>query len=72
MTVRCARGCSRTTLTKRATNGSVSLASFVKKRLKAGTTIQITIAAPGKPTVVATLKTRARRSPTMTTRSAAL
>ena len=64
--MRCARGCSRKTFTTVKAHGTLSLASFAKHRLPVGTTIRITIAEPGKPTVLATIKIRAGRAPSAT------
>jgi hypothetical protein len=68
VTVRCARGCSRSSLTKRGAKGRLSLASFAQTRLRVGTTIRVLIAEPGKPRVVLTLKIRAGRAPSVTAR----
>jgi hypothetical protein len=66
VTVRCSRGCSRSALTRRDAKGTVSLASFARERLRAGTNIRVAIAEPGKPAVVITLKIRAGRAPSVT------
>jgi hypothetical protein len=68
VTVRCARGCSRNSLTKRAAKGTLSLASFVRTRLRAGTTIRVVISEPGKARVVLTLKIRSGRAPSLSAR----
>jgi hypothetical protein len=68
VTVRCARGCSRRSLTKRDAKGTLSLARFARARLRAGARIRVVIAEPGKPRVFLTLKIRAGRAPSVTTR----
>jgi hypothetical protein len=65
VTARCSRGCTRSSLTRRNAKGTVSLTSFARKRLRAGTTLRITIAEPGRPAVVVTLKVRAGREPSV-------
>ena len=67
ITVKCAKGCSAKSLTKRNVSGTVSLASFAKRRLKVGTTIRVTITAPGAKPIVTTLKVRANREPSVRT-----
>ncbi len=68
VTVKCAKGCATKSLTKRNVSGSLSLASFAKRRLKVGTTIRVTLTAPGAKPTTTTLKIRANREPSVTTR----
>ena len=66
--MRCARGCPAKSFTKRDARGTVSLYRFASRRLKVGTTIRITIAEPGARPIEATIKIRAGRKPSVTTR----
>jgi hypothetical protein len=63
ITVRCAKGCPAKSFTKRGAKGTVSLKRFATRALKVGTTIRITLAAPGQPLRSGTIKIRARRAP---------
>ena len=66
VTVTCPRGCSRRSLTRRGAKSTLSLASFARTRLTAGTTIRVVIEPPGRPRIVLTLKVRAGRTPSVT------
>jgi hypothetical protein len=66
--VTCPRGCSAKSFTKRGAKGSVSLARFVKRPLKAGTTLTVVVSKPGAIASVKTLKIRSRKPPLVTTR----
>jgi hypothetical protein len=68
ITVRCAKGCPAKTLTKRGVSGTLSLSRFAARRLKVGTTIRVTIVAPGARPLELTLKVRAKREPSVTAR----
>jgi hypothetical protein len=68
ITVKCAKGCPTKALTKRGVSGSVSLARFATRRLKTGTTIRVTIVAPGEKPMLMTLRIRANREPSVSTR----
>ena len=67
ITVKCAKGCSAKSLTKRNVSGTVSLARFAKRRLKVRTTIKVTITSPGAKPMTTTLKIRANREPSVRT-----
>jgi hypothetical protein len=66
--VRCPKGCSRKAYTKRNARGTISLKSFVRKRLKVGTTITVTVTRPNEIGAVKVLKVRSLRDPSITTR----
>ena len=66
--VTCARGCSAKSFTKRGAKGSVSLARFVKRPLKVGTTLTVVVSKPGAISSVKTLKIRSGKPPLVTTR----
>lgn len=66
--VRCAKGCPARRYTRYDAAGTVSLARFATRPLKAGTRIAVTIAAPGARTVRTTIVVRARKAPAVTTR----
>ena len=68
ITVRCPEGCPAKALTKRGVSGTVSLARFATRRLRVGTTIRVTITAPGEKPIQMTLKIRANREPSVRTR----
>jgi hypothetical protein len=73
VTVTCAKGCKRTSLTLKNVAGTVSLKPFFAKRakqgsLKAGTKIRVAVTAPNMIGAVKTLTVRARRAPTVATR----
>jgi hypothetical protein len=69
VTVSCPNGCSRRSLVKRnVRSSSVSLAAMVRRALKVGTTITVTVSAPNAISAVKTLKVRSRRAPSLTTR----
>jgi hypothetical protein len=68
ITVKCAKGCPAKALTKRGVSGTVSLARFATRRLRVGTTIRVTITAPGAKPIQMTLKIRANREPSVSTR----
>lgn len=65
----CPKSCAKKTFKKTGASGNVSLAALIKKPLKVGTTITVTVSKPGYTSVVKTLKVRPRKSPTLTTRS---
>ncbi len=48
VTVRCLKGCSAKSFTKRGAKGSVSLARFVKRPLKVGTTMTVVVSKRGR------------------------
>ena len=48
VSARCPKGCSRKTYTKRNARGTVSLKRLVRKRLKVGTTITVTVTGPAR------------------------
>ncbi|MDA0179921.1 hypothetical protein OJ997_06410 [Solirubrobacter phytolaccae] len=73
VTVTCAKGCKRTSLTFRNVNGTVSLKALFAKRakqgtLKAGTKIRVAVSAPNMIGAVKTLTVRPKRAPTVATR----
>jgi hypothetical protein len=63
VTVTCRRGCSRTSLTRRNVSGALSLTSFARRPLAAGTRLLIRVTAPGQATRRLTLTVRARKAP---------
>jgi len=65
----CPKSCAKKTFKKTGASGNVSLAALIKKPLKVGTTITVTVSKPGYTSVVKTLKVQPRKSPTLTTRS---
>jgi len=65
---RCSKGCARKQVTKRNASRAVSLKALVKKALKVGTRITVTISRPGYVTQVKTLTIRALRAPKIVTR----
>jgi len=65
---RCSKGCAHKQVTKRNASRTVSLKALVKKALKVGTRITVTISRPGYVTQVKTLIIRAHRAPKIVTR----
>ncbi len=68
VTARCPKGCSRKSYTKRNARGTVSLKPLIRKRLKVGTTITVTVSRPGEIGAVKILKVRPRKDPSIKTR----
>ncbi|WP_157591843.1 hypothetical protein [Solirubrobacter soli] len=70
VTASCPKGCARKTYTKRNARGTVSLKPLVgKKRMRAGTTITVTVSRPGAIAAVKIFKMRSgKRQPQVTTR----
>jgi hypothetical protein len=68
VTVTCPKGCSSKRLVKTNAKTTVSLASLIRKPLKVGTVITVTVAKAGMLSAVKTLTIRARKSPLVRTR----
>jgi hypothetical protein len=66
--VRCRKGCSAKKWTRHNVKGSLSLRRFIRHSLRVGTKITVTVSKPGAITAIKTLKVRARRSPSVSTR----
>ena len=68
MTVKCPKRCAKKSFKKtRVSAGKLSLASLVKKPLKAGTKITVTVSKPGFSSAVKVLKILRRKAPSVTT-----
>jgi hypothetical protein len=63
VTVSCPTGCTAKASTLRDVSGTVSLARFATRSLKAGTMIRISLASPGVPARTVTIKILAGRAP---------
>ena len=61
-------GCSRKTLSKAGVSGVLSLKPFIRKPLKAGTRIVVTVTRPGAIGIVKTLTVQPAKRPTIATR----
>jgi len=48
--------------------GTFNLTSFTKRKLRAGTILEVRVSGPGATTLVKTLKLRPRKSPQVTTK----
>ena len=69
VTAKCPKGCARKTYTKRNARGTVNLRKLTGgRRIKAGTTITVTVTRPGEIGAVKKLVVRAGRNPKITTR----
>jgi hypothetical protein len=66
--VTCSRGCSAKRWTTTPKKSSLSLKRFVRRSLKVGTKITVTVSKPGAIASVKTLKIRSRRAPQLTSR----
>jgi hypothetical protein len=65
---KCPKGCSAKSFKKKGARGKVSLSKLIKKPLKVGTKITVTISKPGSGSAIKTLKIRARKAPAVGTR----
>jgi Repeat of unknown function (DUF346) len=69
VSARCPRGCSRKSLVKRNIRSTkVVLSALIKRPLRVGTKITVTVTAPGTIGAVKTLTIRSRKEPKITTR----
>jgi hypothetical protein len=68
VTAKCPKGCSAKSFKKKGARGKVSLSKLIKKPLKVGTKITVTISKPGSGSAIKTLKIRARKAPAVGTR----
>src|SRR4051794_5528713 len=67
VTVTCKQGCSAKSLTKRNAKSPLSLKSFIRKPLKAGTVITVVVSRAGSISSVKILTVRARKAPAVKT-----
>ena len=68
VTVACPKSCAKKRFVKTNAKGTVSLKSLLTKPLKVNQTITITVAKAGYVTTIKTVKMRARKAPSITTR----
>jgi hypothetical protein len=69
VTATCTKGCSRKRLvTRNAKHGTISLTKLVRRPLRVGRKLTITVALPGAITAVKTLTIRRRHEPSVRTR----
>jgi hypothetical protein len=68
VTASCRKQCSAKTFKKTHAFGKVSLARLIRKPLKVGSTIRVTVSRPGSTSAIKTLKIRPHKAPSVTTR----
>ena len=68
VTASCPKSCAKKSFKKTNASRQVSLKPLLRKPLKAGTLITVTVSKPGAVSAVKILKIQRRRSPTVTTR----